>query len=288
MNNRDSYFRSDITLFNLSLIFLLAVIAMVLLYAPAVGSFNMFIPFSCLVFNMIFTYTMGLQRGLMLAIVLTFVYGSYIVYDTTILNSVTEVNFSFISWMLFFPLSSIIVGQLALTVSDYKRGMEEKETIEKLVTVDADTGFYKNQEFFKRLDEEFTRAQRYKTSFTVLLIQISNFAELQIIYGEIDSINILRTISERVAKEVRLTDSKFLVGNDTLSILLTETNEEGAKIVIEKLHMTLDRVTAEVRDGVKKVVRVKPNIGYASYRETDKDSLEVYDRAMEELNYDKG
>ena len=95
-------------------------------------------------------------------------------------------------------------------------------------------------------------------------------------------------MAEIIEKDVRLTDSKFSVGNDMLSVILTETNEEGAKIVIEKLHMSLDRITAEVRDGVKKVVRIKPNIGYSSYRDSDKDVLEVYDRALEELNYDKG
>ncbi|MDF2875896.1 MAG: adrA, partial [Sporomusa sp.] len=60
-----------------------------------------------------------------------------------------------------------------------------------------------------------------------------------------------------------------------------------AKFVIEKLHQALDSITTDIRGG-RKVIRIKPNIGIASIRESDTDVLEIYDRAKEEINYDKG
>jgi diguanylate cyclase (GGDEF)-like protein len=283
----NKYLQTDIISFNLMMTFVLAVVAIVLLYAPSMGSFTLFIPIACMIFNMILTYNLGLQRGLMAAIVLTFVYGSYIIYETMVVHRISEVNFAYIAWLFFYPLSSLLSGQLASSVAGYKRELDNKKSLEKLVTIDASTGFYNNQGFSRKLDEEFIRAKRYKTQFSILLIKISNFDELQIIYGEIDSVKILKAVAEKVAAQTRYSDIKSLIETNMLSIVLPETNEDGAKFVIEKLHQALDSITTDIRGG-RKVIRIKPNIGIASIRESDTDVLEIYDRAKEEINYDKG
>ncbi|WP_232035586.1 GGDEF domain-containing protein [Methylomusa anaerophila] len=269
------------------MVFILAVIAIVLLYAPTMGTFNLFIPFACLLFNMIVSHNLGLQRGLMAGIVLTFAFGSYIIYETMIINRITEVNFAYIAWLFFFPLSSILAGQLSLVVSNYRRELENKKSLEQLVTIDASTGLYNSQGFFRKLEEEFVRAKRYKTCFSILLIKMSNFDELQVIYGEIDSIKILQSVAGKVELQTRFSDIKALISADILGIMLPETNEDGARIVIEKLHQALDRLTTEIR-GTKKVIRIKPSIGISSIKESDTDVLEAYQRAKEELNYDRG
>lgn len=283
----DMFIRKDILLFNVMMVFILAVIAIVLLYAPSMGAFNLFIPFACMLFNMNLSYTLGLQRGLMASIVLTFIFGSYVVYETSIVNRIVEVNFAYISWLFFFPLSSILAGQLSLVVTRYRQELENKKKLEQLVTLDAATGLYNSQGFFRKLDEEYIRAKRYKTCFSILLIKISNFDELRVVYGELDSIKILQSVAEKVEAQTRFSDIKALISSDMLSIVLTETNEEGASVVIEKLHQALDRITTEIR-GNKKVIRIKPSIGISSIRESDADVLEAYERAKEELNYDRG
>ncbi len=283
----DKYIRKDILFFNLIMVFVLAVIAIVMLYAPAMGTFNLFIPFACMLFNMIISYNLGLQRGLMAAIVLTFVFGSYIIYETMIGNRITEVNFAYIAWLFFFPFSSILAGQLSLVVTNYRRELESRKSLEQLVTIDAATGLYNKQGFYRKLDEEFVRAKRYKTYFSVLLIKISNFDELQVIYGEIDSVKILQSVAEKVEAQTRFSDIKALITTDMLGVMLTETNEQGARVVIEKLHQALDRITTEIK-GARKVIRIKPSIGISSIKESDSDVLEAYERAKEELNYDRG
>jgi diguanylate cyclase (GGDEF)-like protein len=282
----DTYLRQDRIYFNLIMVFVLAVAAVALLYAPSIGSLTLFALVAAMIFNMILTYNLGLQRGLIAAIVLTFIYGSYIIYEIMI-HRIAEVNFAYIVWLFIYPLSSLLSGQLTLTVSTYKRELENKRSLEKLVTLDAATGFYNNQGFFRKLDEEFLRAKRYKTNFSILLIKISNFDELQIIYGEIDSVKILQAVATKITAQTRISDIKSLIEENMLSIVLTETNEEGAKFVIEKLHQALDTIATEIK-GVKKVIRIKPSIGIASIRESDTDVLEIYDRAKGELKYDRG
>lgn len=97
----DNSIRSDMVFFNLIMVFLLAVIAMVMLYLPEMGSFNLFVPIACMFFNMIISYNLGLQRGLMAAIVLTFAFGSYILYETMVVHKIMEINFAYIAWLFF-------------------------------------------------------------------------------------------------------------------------------------------------------------------------------------------
>lgn len=283
----DNYIRKDMLLFNSLMVFILGVTAVVLLYAPVMGSFNLFVPLAAMLFTMIFSYTLGLQRGLMVAIVVTFLFGSYIIYESMVAHRMREVNFAYIAWLFFFPLSSIMAGQLSRTIAGYKREIETKKQLEQLVTIDASTGLYNSQGFFRKLDEEFVRARRYKNTFSILLVKISNFDELQMIYGELDSLKILQAVAERVEAQTRFSDIKALLASDMLSVVLTETDEDGARVVIEKLHQALDRVTTDIK-GTKKVIRIKPSIGISSIRQTDADVLEAFERAKEELNYDRG
>ncbi|MPM81161.1 hypothetical protein SDC9_128213 [bioreactor metagenome] len=268
------------------MVFIMAIIVVVLLYAPSIGFLNMFIPAALVIFNIILTYNIGLQRGLMVGLILTFSYGTYILYETIVINRIYEVSFAYISWLFFYPLSSLLSGKLAATVADYKRELASKKKLERLVTIDTSTGFYNQQGFFKKLDEEFLRAKRYKTYFSILIIKICNFDQLVIIYGELDSIKILQTVANKVVEQTRCSDIKSIIENNMLSIVLNETNEDGAKVVVEKLHQVLDSISIDIR-GVRKVIRIKPSIGISGIRESDSDSFQIYTRAKEELNYDK-
>lgn len=277
----------DTVYFNLTATFLLGVLAVVLLYSPVLGAVLMFALFALMIFNMIVTYSLGLQRGLMASIALTFVYGTYLIYETMIAHAILEVSFAYVAWLFFFPLSSILTGKLSDSVSGYRREADSKRELEKLVTIDAMTGFYNNQGFFRKLDEEFLRAKRYKTSFAVLLFKIANFNELQIIYGDLNAVSILRAVSDKISANTRFSDIKSLIQEDSLSVILPETDEAAGKIVIEKLHHVLDSVAIELH-GAKKIIKLKPSMGVGSVRDSDNDVLEMYERAKEELNYDKG
>lgn len=283
----DKWVRRDIVFFDLTMLFLLVVVAVALLYAPSIGSFNLFVPIGGVFLTMILTYNLGMQQGLILSILLTFIYGSYVIYQALVVHKILEVNFAYICWFFFFPISSFLVGRLAEIIMHYKRDIDNEAELKKLITIDAATGFYNAQGFFRKLDEEFLRAQRYKTKFSVLLIRISNFESLRKIYGEINLVRILQSTADIVSKETRYPDVKSVVEGDMLGVILTETDEAGAKIVVEKLHQFMDSVTTEI-NGTKRVIRISPSMGIASVREGDKDALEIYERAKGEFIYDKG
>ena len=279
--------RRDILFFDLLLLFVLTMLAVVLLYAGSTGSLMLFVPIAGVVFIMILSYSIGLQPGLIAAIAITFVYGSYMIYESMVVHRITEVNFGYVSWFFFFPVASFLAGRLAEIVASYNRAAQSSKELEKLVTLDASTGFYNTQGFFKKLDEEFLRAKRYKNQFSVLLVRIGNFDDLHKIYGDVNIVKILQTVADIVSRDTRYADIKSIVDGNMLSVILTETDEEGARIVMEKMHKSLDRITTDI-SGVRKMLRISPSIGVSTIREEDTDAIEMYERAKEEFVYDKG
>lgn len=291
MKYEGGYAQNDRLLFNLSLLFMLGMFTMVLLYAPPGGSLAMYIPLALVVLNMIVAYDAGLQKGMLLSIVLVFAYGSAVVYLSCAPSgnrfAIDTVDFAHVFWMACFPVGAFLTGNFALRVDRCRKKALDAQNLEKLVAIDETTGFYTEREFFKRLDEEFVRAGRYKSSFAILVIRVTNHDELQIAYGSLNMVEILKTLSEHLRSRLRSCDGKFLIGNDMLSVLLTETDENGARAVTEKLHLSLDLITTTLGNA-RKTIRIRPAIGFAGITENDRDARMIYERAKSELAYDRG
>ena len=140
-----------------------------------------------------------------------------------------EKGFGNLVWVAFLPIGSFLAAKIGEAVSEYKVIVADAKGLDELSMIDSNTGFYKNKEFFKRLTEEFNRARRYKTHFSLLIIKLANFEEIKKQCGDIDGITLLRKVAELIEKDVRTTDSKFMLDTETLSLILAETGEDGAK-----------------------------------------------------------
>lgn len=274
-NDKDISLQSDVTYFNLTMMFLILVVAVVSYAAPS-GS-NLLLPFACLLICMLFSYTSTMRNAMGLSAIVALAYAGYI------FAGVADKGFGHLIWIAFFPLGSFLAAKLGEAISDYKAVVAEVKGYDDMSMIDSYTGFYKNKEFFKRLDEEFSRARRYKSPFSLLIIKLDNFEKLKGKCGNLDAINLLRQVADMIEKDVRITDSKFILDTDTLSLILTETNEEGAIVVSNKLSALLSHINAEVEKGVEKDIPLYPAIGYGAYSDSDSEAISVYKRAMEKL-----
>jgi len=280
-------FRGDIVWFNSFIITVLFVFAVILLRFEVLDIFFTFGVFGIFLLVAVLAYMFGLQRGLLISIGVTFFYGSYLIYAVMISKTMVTVDPLYVAWLFWIPLISVLAAKLGECISSNEALVKDIEVIEELVTLDGKTGFYNNQGFFKKLDEEFWRAKRYKETFSLLLLQIANFDEIQMAYGNVGAGKILIAVAKNIDLQMRGTDVKGLLVDNILGILMPGTDVEGADIVVEKLHLFLTVVTVELKED-KKNIKVKPSIGAASFKENDIDVIEVYERAKTELTYDRG
>lgn len=121
---------------------------------------------------------------------------------------------------------------------------ERYERVRDRDPADEITGTYRYSYLSRRLDEEVTRWQRYKTPSTLLLIRIENYERVPPRKRAV----FLRRVGKELLTGIRSVD---LVARwksaDTFAMLLPSTDVAGAKILASRIDATLrNRVLADV------------------------------------------
>jgi diguanylate cyclase (GGDEF)-like protein len=112
-----------------------------------------------------------------------------------------------------------------------------KDLEQKAIT-DPVTGLYNYKEFNKRLLQEIAKSQRYKTDFTLLLIDIDNFKNLNTKFGYKNADKVLLKIVDILQKELRQSDTLFRYRNgDEFTIIAPNTGLQGAQNMSKRLEI---------------------------------------------------
>jgi diguanylate cyclase (GGDEF)-like protein len=97
-----------------------------------------------------------------------------------------------------------------------------------------------NARFFRELAQmEINRSARYKRPFTIGFIDVDNFKTINDTFGHTTGDTVLRTIATNIKAHLRKTDFVARVGGDEFVVLLPETNQETAPIVISNMQRAL-------------------------------------------------
>lgn len=117
--------------------------------------------------------------------------------------------------------ASIVVGALG----SYRRASR----------IDALTGLYNRIEFDEMLQREVARAHRHSRTLTLALIDLDHFKQVNDTHGHAVGDDVLRRVAAELEKLVRKTDTVFRHGGEEFAVLLPETPEDAALIVIERV-----------------------------------------------------
>lgn len=97
-----------------------------------------------------------------------------------------------------------------------------------------------NRRFFYELTEmEINRARRYAHPFTLAYVDVDNFKAVNDRFGHSVGDRLLKIVSGAVKSNLRATDVVARLGGDEFAILLPETGNEAAQVVIQKVQQTL-------------------------------------------------
>lgn len=132
----------------------------------------------------------------------------------------------------------------------------------EISTIDGLTGLYVRRYFEQRLTEEFIRTGRYGENFTLVLIDLNYFKQINDVYGHIVGDRILKSVGEILRDSVRSMDVPARYGGDEFAILLPRASREDADLIRERIEEGIDRCVVEVGH---EQVGVAASIGMASY-----------------------
>jgi len=153
--------------------------------------------------------------------------------------------------------------------------------LERQAIYDELTGVYNRHYMAETLEKEFSRALRYQTELSCLLLDLDYFKEVNDTFGHAFGDMVLREFSVCLKQEARETDIPFRYGGEEFMLLLPNTGISGAMNVAEKI-----RSACEVRkygDGNNSTI-ITVSIGIASVKQhqltNDKELMAFADKAL--------
>lgn len=121
-------------------------------------------------------------------------------------------------------------------VSNYEQRIGDyTATLEKLSITDKLTGLFNRLKLDDVFDYELAQAQRYKKSFSILLLDIDGFKTVNDTYGHQVGDQVLVEFSGVLASNSRSAESIGRWGGEEFLIILPETPHDGAMAYAEKI-----------------------------------------------------
>lgn len=148
---------------------------------------------------------------------------------------------------------------------------EANERLEVLSTRDSLSGLFNHRHFYDTLKMAEVQELRQasgggRTTFSIALIDIDHFKEINDTHGHRAGDMVIRAIGEMLLEMTRMTDTCFRYGGDEFAVMLGCADLSAARLVAEKIRQLLKDTPVPVDDGF---IRITASIGVACYSETD-------------------
>lgn len=123
------------------------------------------------------------------------------------------------------------------------RSATERER--ELARTDHLTGAANSRLFYELLQMEMDRFQRYKHPFTLAQFDLDNFKCVNDQFGHPTGDHVLSRVVSIARKHLRKIDMVARLGGDEFALLLPETDQESARVVLSKIQ---DHLLADMRE----------------------------------------
>jgi len=115
-----------------------------------------------------------------------------------------------------------------------------KLQIERLRIYDTLTGAYNRKKLYESIDKEINHFNRYGNYFSIIMLDIDHFKEVNDSFGYLNGDSIIKELSDLIFSSIRATDSLYRFGGDEFIVLLSHTDIENALLVAEKLRCIIE------------------------------------------------
>ena len=160
---------------------------------------------------------------------------------------------------------------------------EHTGQLRHLSRTDSLTGLYNHRTFYERLDEELMRAERYRASFSIVLIDLDDFKAVNDTNGHQFGDYLLLRCAGWLRRQLRQTDVICRYGGDEFGVILPETAREDARTLAGRLPETFGEFGT--REGAPASFGM--SYGLASYPEDEVAAVRLVRIADERLLLNK-
>ncbi len=138
-----------------------------------------------------------------------------------------------------------------------------EEELSKVNIVDKSTLIFSSTYFWKRIEEEYKRSKRYGRKFSVVMVDIDNFKDINEKYGHKTGDMVIVKFADILRQHFRNTDIITRFGGDEFAIILPETGQQNIFQVAETLRLRVMREPIILEYGP--AVSITVSVAAASY-----------------------
>ena len=181
------------------------------------------------------TLVAGMWPGFVMSIFATLVW-----FTVNSLNIITYSHSSipYLNAMTMLMFFLIIVSGIVKLRAAVKR---EKD----LAGIDYLTGIPNSKAFYKFAEREINRSGRYNHPLSVAYIDCDNFKDINDKQGHLVGDELLKKVANGIKNSLRTSDYIARLGGDEFALLLPETDQEVAGVIIPRLKNTLSAIMAQ-------------------------------------------
>jgi diguanylate cyclase (GGDEF)-like protein len=167
-------------------------------------------------------------------------------------------------------------------VSDMIGKNSELESLRQQANKDGMTQLHNYKAFCETLNQEISRAARYKNQLSLVLADIDFFKKINDGFGHPAGDQVLRAVSQSLKTGLRDSDFIARYGGEEFAIILPETKLEDALHVAERLRQNVKAL--EIAYG-SHLLRVTLSFGVASFQQLPKGSFDHFVKLADDALY---
>lgn len=153
---------------------------------------------------------------------------------------------------------------------------ESERKYRELSILDELSGLYNSRYFYRQIEKEVDRINRYGGSLSLILLDIDNFKVFNDKFGHVEGDEALSRLGEVIRRCIRKTDSAYRYGGEEFTVLLPVTRCEEGRVIAERIRMAFKNETFTTGRGESAHLTV--SLGIAGYR-PEEDIKEFVRRA---------
>jgi len=182
------------------------------------------------------------------------------------------------------PLSNGDRIKVGPTIFKYLSGQDVEaqyhEEIYRMTIIDGLTQAHVKRYLLEALEKEIIRARRHERELSFMMFDIDHFKKINDYHGHLAGDFVLKELARIVMGRIRRDEVFARYGGEEFSIVLPETNLEGARALAEGLREKVEQSRFTFQN---ELIKVTISCGVAELADTDKVSTDLIKRADERL-----
>jgi two-component system cell cycle response regulator len=174
-------------------------------------------------------------------------------------------------------LLNMLANQAAVAISNASL----HQSISKKAYTDTITGLANRRALDEHLESELINARRTNSPFAVIMMDLDGFKSVNDTYGHEVGDQVLRAVFNVVSVGIRSSDFIARYGGDELTLILTKSNLQSAKLVAEKILENIAKFSYKAPNGNAIKLGISGGIAiYPTHGRSGSDLLRAADAAL--------